>query len=184
MSTKTENATDDNAAITAAAVAGDAAKASGGGDIAVYNAQRDALRSEREGSKLRAKITHDAAIQMAATYGPNKAATAQRMVANAERDYATALVDADSSYHRRLDEFAVSGGFLNLVNGDAAVAIVGRRLDSAVRSLVETFELARTVGDGTHAATPSGANFTIAEMIALLQPTQSDPGTVTETVAA
>lgn len=154
--------------VTAAAIAGDAVAANGGGDFAVFEARDAELVIRRNADIELAAIEKNSALRAAEVYErTNRKGTAKRKRENAERDYNAAVAAAHDSYYAALDEFAITGGFLNLVNHDNAVAIVGRKLEKAFDAVVNILETARAIGQDV-APTPSGRVWNVAEMLELL----------------
>lgn len=182
----------DTEALVAADKAATEAKANGGGDISIFNAQRDALELRRTADVMIAAEIRDSELKLATIYdNSGRKGTATRKRENANRDYKVAVKAATDDYFARLAMFAVSGGFTSMVPADqmasAAAAAIRKQLAPVV-TMLQNLQSAKieTVDLG------SGIVWNVSERLSSLEPagivpsdtdTPTDPGNVPEPTA-
>src|ERR1700689_1759393 len=86
----------ETADLVAADLAAQAVKDAGGGDIAVYNARRAELETIRDRAIRLVAIDRDSAIAKGEVWG-SQSKRGSQMIANANRDYQTAVDEANAS---------------------------------------------------------------------------------------
>lgn len=177
----------DTEALVAASAAGDQAKALGGGDIAVFNAQKEYLEGRRDANVAIAREIRDSELRQAKLYRESgRAGTADRKIKNAERDFLAARKVEFEKYSDGIAAFAVDNGFLGTIDNAQALGIINRKFSQAVQAMRETLNLAIAAG-AEFLKTDTGLNASVAEWLLQINATETDTeivenATVTETV--
>lgn len=157
-------------ALVAASEAGEAAKLLGGGDIAVFNAQKLSLETRRDANVAIAREIRDSEKRQAELYRTSgRAGTADRKVKNANRDFDIARSEAINQCADGIAAFAVDNGFLGTIDSKQALAIINRKFSQAVAAMRESLKFAQAAG-AEFVKDNAGLNANVAEWMVQLSP--------------